>query len=321
MCNLQFDNSINLMGRGIGELQDLSNRLVDRTTASYGMDVSTEKSKIISAYIGMIGQKLEELTSFKYLGETLCKDGTCKADVCVRIASAMEATARLSRIWRCNTISFANKFKRYQSLFISIIPYGWETWTLITDSERRIQAFETNCLRKRLRTQNTRSTTGCRARSFSFWVHRNLVWQLSRDRKFHGSNMSHVTAASPKPSFKASQMPPAEKTGRGSLLNRPLCPPPPTTQSVKGLNRTELIFRQPWCTLPYPKTTYPRHLTIVGWEMMEIAPSECAWASSALSWNPQAALHDGSGEQGQETSSVRYKWLRWLLLWRCELAL
>ena len=85
------------MGGSNGELRDLTNRLVDRALA-YGMEVSTEKSKIISAYIGMIGQKLEEVTSFKYLGETLCKDGTCKADVCVRIASAMAATARLSRI-------------------------------------------------------------------------------------------------------------------------------------------------------------------------------------------------------------------------------
>ena len=85
------------MGGSNGELRDLTNRLVDRALA-YGMEVSTEKSKIISAYIGMIGQKLEEVTSFKYLGETLCKDGTCTADVCVRIASAMAATARLSRI-------------------------------------------------------------------------------------------------------------------------------------------------------------------------------------------------------------------------------
>ena len=92
------------MGGSNGELQDLINRLGDRATA-YGMEVSTEKSNIrtnstnnISADIRMIGQNLEEVTSFKYLGETLCKDGTCTADVCVRIASAMAATARLSRI-------------------------------------------------------------------------------------------------------------------------------------------------------------------------------------------------------------------------------
>ena len=60
------------MGGSNGELQDLSNRLVDRTTASYGMDVSTEKSTVmtkrtnsISADISMNGQKLEEVTRVK----------------------------------------------------------------------------------------------------------------------------------------------------------------------------------------------------------------------------------------------------------------
>ena len=47
------------------------------------MEVSTEKSKIntdsmnISADISMNGQKLEEVTSFKYLGVTLCREGAC----------------------------------------------------------------------------------------------------------------------------------------------------------------------------------------------------------------------------------------------------
>ena len=67
------------------------------------MEVSTEKSKImtnstnnVSPDISMIGQKLEEVTSFKYLGATLCKDGTCSAEVCIRTASAV---VRLNRIW------------------------------------------------------------------------------------------------------------------------------------------------------------------------------------------------------------------------------
>ena len=66
------------------------------------MEVSTEKSKVmtsstnnISAAISMNGQMLEEVTSFQYLGATLCKDGTCSAEVRIRVASAM---ARLNRI-------------------------------------------------------------------------------------------------------------------------------------------------------------------------------------------------------------------------------
>ena len=67
------------------------------------MEDSTEKSKImtnstndISAGISRNGQMLEEATSFRHLGTTLCKDGTCSAGICIKIASAMVATARLS---------------------------------------------------------------------------------------------------------------------------------------------------------------------------------------------------------------------------------
>ena len=65
------------------ELSDLTNRVVDRSMAS-GMEVSTEKNKVmanstndISTNISMNNQKMEKLTSFKYLGATLCKDSTC----------------------------------------------------------------------------------------------------------------------------------------------------------------------------------------------------------------------------------------------------
>ena len=65
------------MGGSNGELQNHTKRLVDIATA-YGMEVSTEKSNIrtnstnnISADIRMIGQNLEEVTSFRHLGATL----------------------------------------------------------------------------------------------------------------------------------------------------------------------------------------------------------------------------------------------------------
>ena len=45
-----------------------------------------------------------------------------------------------------------SKFKLYKSLVTSILLYGYETWTvLFADCEKRIQAFETKCLRKPLR--------------------------------------------------------------------------------------------------------------------------------------------------------------------------
>ena len=66
LCNLRFADVIDHMGGSI-ELQDLTNRLVDRATA-YGLEVTTEKRKIltnstnnISEDISMNGLKLEEV--------------------------------------------------------------------------------------------------------------------------------------------------------------------------------------------------------------------------------------------------------------------
>ena len=84
----------------------------------------TNSASNISAPISMNAQKLEEVTGFQYLGATLCKDCTCSAEVCIKTASAM---ARLNRIWPCNTISFAGRFKLYKSLVTSILLYGCET--------------------------------------------------------------------------------------------------------------------------------------------------------------------------------------------------
>ena len=75
-----------------GELHDLSNRIVDGATA-YAMEVGTEMCKIIAnslnnigANISTNGKKLEEVTTFKYLGATLCSEGTRSTEFRMKIA-------------------------------------------------------------------------------------------------------------------------------------------------------------------------------------------------------------------------------------------
>ena len=62
------------------------------------MEVNPERSKIMTnsmnniiADINMNGQKLEDVSSFKYLVATPCKDGTCSTEIRMRISSAMAA--------------------------------------------------------------------------------------------------------------------------------------------------------------------------------------------------------------------------------------
>ena len=95
----------------------------------------TNSTNNISANINLNGQKLKKMASVKYRGATMCKDGTCTAEVRIRVAPAMAAIPRLNRIWWwCNTIKVASEFKPYKSLVTSILLNGCETRSLLADS-------------------------------------------------------------------------------------------------------------------------------------------------------------------------------------------
>ena len=158
-----------------------------------------------------------------------------------------------------------SKFKVYKSLVTSILLHGCETWTLLADSKTRIQAFKTKCLRKLLRISYLEHKTNdwVWSKTNSLVDHRNLFWQPSRNGNLHVTGKSHATTASPRPSFRApwtagdtvvsrrnagwtasksgrpcpfkncSQEPPAEKTGRGSLLTPHVPPKDPIGQGTE----------------------------------------------------------------------------------------
>ena len=93
-----------------------------------------------------------------------------------------------------------------KSLVTSMLHYGCESWTLLADAEKRIQAFETKCLRKLLCISYLEHETNDWVQSkINFLVGpQEPLLQLSRDENLLGSGMSHTTTASPKPSFRVS---------------------------------------------------------------------------------------------------------------------
>ena len=158
LCNLRFADDIDLMGGNEEELQDLTSRL-EKAAGAYGMEVSSEKSKILvnshkqlpKTNITMNGQILEEVENFKYLGSTLSKDGSSTKEIKIRLGLATSAMTRLNNIWKSNSISLPTKLQLYKSLVLSILLYGCESWTLTADTERRIEAFENKSYRRLLR--------------------------------------------------------------------------------------------------------------------------------------------------------------------------
>ena len=148
---------IDLLAGRNKELHELTDKLAERT-GSYGMEISTEKSKVMinttdarSGNITLNQQQLGEVNSFQYLGAILSVDGSCEVEIQATIGTATAAIARLNRIWSSKSISLTTKLRLYRALVKTIVLCGCEIWTLLVATEKKLQAFENKWMRRILR--------------------------------------------------------------------------------------------------------------------------------------------------------------------------
>ena len=121
------------------------------------MEISAEKTKLmtnntsgINTKIKVYGQKLETVTSFKYLGSVITDEGS-KTKILSRIAQTTAVLTRLKPLWNNRSVSLSSKIRLMRSLVTSIFLYACESWTLTEKLQRRIQAIEMRYYRKILR--------------------------------------------------------------------------------------------------------------------------------------------------------------------------
>ena len=107
----------------------------------------TNNTSGINTDVGVNGQKLEAVTSFKYLG-SLITDERSKPGTLSRTAHTTAALTRLKPVWNDRSISLSSKIRPTRSLLTSILLCACELWTLTADIQRKIQAMEIRCYRK-----------------------------------------------------------------------------------------------------------------------------------------------------------------------------
>ena len=97
------------------------------------MEISAEKTKLmanntsgINTKIKVNGQKLETVTSFRYLGSVITDEGS-KPEILSRVA---QTTAALNSVWNDRSISLSSRIRLMRSLVTSIFLYARESWTL-----------------------------------------------------------------------------------------------------------------------------------------------------------------------------------------------
>ena len=108
ITNLRYADDIDGLAGEEEELIKLVARL-DKASTAYGMEISAEKNTSgITKEIKINGQKLETVTSFKYLGSVV-SDVDSKPEVLSRIAQATAASTRLKPVLNDTSISPSSK--------------------------------------------------------------------------------------------------------------------------------------------------------------------------------------------------------------------
>ena len=114
ITNLRFADDIDGLAGDEEELEHLV-QCLDKASANYGMEISAEKTKLMTNNINGIqkeikvkGQKLKTVTSFKYLGALVTDEGS-KPEVLSRIAQTTATLTRLKTIWNDNNITLRSK--------------------------------------------------------------------------------------------------------------------------------------------------------------------------------------------------------------------
>ena len=95
-----------------------------------------EDSTVITAE----GTNVEVVEDFCCLGSHLSRTGNCDKECMIRIRKAASVFGRLVNIWKSKNISLAVKTRLYESLVISTLLYGAESWPLSVTQMKKLEA-------------------------------------------------------------------------------------------------------------------------------------------------------------------------------------
>jgi hypothetical protein len=130
---------------GLQKMMDSLNSTAER----YGMKINIKKTKVMKVSkktggkvnIKINGNKIEQVQSFKYLGSTITENGRCEAEIKIRIALAKEAFSKIKELLT-KRFKMTIKKKIVKTLIWTTLLYGCETWTLLKEDFRRLDAIE-----------------------------------------------------------------------------------------------------------------------------------------------------------------------------------
>ena len=101
----------------------------------------------MSLYSIIIDQALEEVESFFYLGSEIGQSAKVEKEVAVGLEKAGKVHQICRRkVFSSHHLGKATKMQVFQTMVLSGLLYGAETWTVAQHNIRRLKTFQMRCL-------------------------------------------------------------------------------------------------------------------------------------------------------------------------------
>ena len=88
------------------------------------------------------------MEEFKYLGTTLTNQNSIQEEIKSRLKSGNVCYHLVQNLLSSSLLSTNFKFKKYRTIILSVVLYGWETWSLTLREECTLRVFENRALRR-----------------------------------------------------------------------------------------------------------------------------------------------------------------------------
>jgi len=128
---------------------------MDEEASKFGLWVSWTKTKLQNLGSGstpspiiMDGNTVDSVKEFTYLGSIQSSSSNSGPEYIRRIGLAASAMKRLNCIWSQSKFSIATKLRIYYTCVLSVLLYGFETWTLTQADWKRLDSFHLRCQRR-----------------------------------------------------------------------------------------------------------------------------------------------------------------------------
>ena len=120
-----------------------------------GLKLNIQKTKIMAS--GPItsweidGGTVETVSDFTFGGSKITADGDCSHETKRRLFLGRKVMTNLDNIFKSREITLLTKVHLVKAMFLPVVMYGCESWTVKKAEGQRTDAFELWCWRRLLR--------------------------------------------------------------------------------------------------------------------------------------------------------------------------